>query len=104
MRRSSARDLAMRPPTGLTTPCPASITSPTPSPGAHPGTWSYARPGARFVKKTVTSTTRHTPLYGDEQGHPGDPLLPWEHAATGRNGDGLTEETAFRVPAASMGC
>jgi glyoxalase family protein len=63
--------------------------------------------GLRFVKKTVNFDdpgTYHL-YYGDEQGHPGTILtfFPWEHAAAGRNGDGLTEETAFRVPAASMG-
>ena len=63
--------------------------------------------GLRFVKKTVNFDdpgTYHL-YYGDEQGHPGTILtfFPWEHGAAGRNGDGLTEETAFRVPAASMG-
>jgi len=63
--------------------------------------------GLRFVKKTVNFDdpgTYHL-YYGDEQGHPGTILtfFPWEHAAAGRNGDGLTEETAFRVPAASVG-
>jgi glyoxalase family protein len=63
--------------------------------------------GLRFVKKTVNFDdpgTYHL-YYGDEQGRPGTILtfFPWEHAAPGRNGDGLTEETAFRVPAASMG-
>ena len=63
--------------------------------------------GLRLVKKTVNFDdpgTYHL-YYGDEQGTPGTILtfFPWEHAAAGRNGDGLTEETAFRVPADSMG-
>jgi len=63
--------------------------------------------GLRLVKKTVNFDdpgTYHL-YYGDEQGRPGTILtfFPWEHAAPGRNGDGLTEETAFRVPAGSMG-
>jgi glyoxalase family protein len=63
--------------------------------------------GLRLVKKTVNFDdpgTYHL-YYGDEQGAPGTILtfFPWEHAAPGRNGDGLTEETAFRVPAESMG-
>src|SRR4051812_3243396 len=63
--------------------------------------------GLRLVKKTVNFDdpgTYHL-YYGDEQGTPGTilTLFPWEHAAPGRNGDGLTEETAFRVPADSMG-
>src|ERR1700730_13651814 len=58
--------------------------------------------GLRLVKKTVNFDdpgTYHL-YYGDEQGKPGTILtfFPWEHAAPGRNGDGLTEETAFRVP------
>jgi glyoxalase family protein len=68
----------------------------------------YARIlGLRLVKKTVNFDdpgTYHL-YYGDEAGHPGTILtfFPWEHAAPGRNGAGLTQETAFRVPAASMG-
>jgi glyoxalase family protein len=63
--------------------------------------------GLRLVKKTVNFDdpgTYHL-YYGDEQGNPGTILtfFPWEHAAPGRNGDGLTEETAFRVPSESMG-
>jgi glyoxalase family protein len=63
--------------------------------------------GQRLVKKTVNFDdpgTYHL-YYGDEQGNPGTILtfFPWEHAAPGRNGDGLTEETAFRVPAESIG-
>src|SRR5207247_420541 len=43
--------------------------------------------------------------YGDEAGHPGSILtfFPWEHAAPGRGGLGLTQTTAFAVPAASIG-
>src|SRR5215203_3591006 len=63
--------------------------------------------GLRLVKKTVNFDdpgTYHL-YYGDEQGAPGTILtfFPWEHAAPGRNGHGLTEETAFRVPAESLG-
>ena len=63
--------------------------------------------GLRLVKKTVNFDdpgTYHL-YYGDEQGKPGTILtfFPWEHAAPGRNGDGLTEQTAFRVPAESIG-
>ena len=55
--------------------------------------------GLRFVKKTVNFDdpgTYHL-YYGDEQGHPGTILtfFPWEHAATGRNGDGLTEAVSY---------
>ena len=63
--------------------------------------------GMRLVKKTVNFNdpgTYHL-YYGDEQRKPGTVLtfFPWEHAAPGRNGDGQTEETAFRVPAESIG-
>ena len=63
--------------------------------------------GLRLVKKTVNFDdpgTYHL-YYGDEQGSPGTILtfFPWEHAAPGRNGVGQTEETAFRIPAESIG-
>jgi glyoxalase family protein len=63
--------------------------------------------GLRLVKKTVNfddPQTYHL-YYGDEQGHPGTILtfFPWEHATAGRNGVGQAEETAFRIPAASIG-
>ncbi len=63
--------------------------------------------GLRLVKKTVNFDdpgTYHL-YYGDEQGRPGTILtfFPWQHAAPGRNGSGLTEETAFRIPAESLG-
>ena len=63
--------------------------------------------GLRLVKKTVNFDdpgTYHL-YYGDEQGKPGTILtfFPWEHAGPGSKGDGLTEETAFRVPAESIG-
>jgi glyoxalase family protein len=63
--------------------------------------------GLRFVKKTVNFDdpgTYHF-YYGDEVGHPGTILtfFPWEHAGPGRAGVGLAHETAFRVPAASLG-
>jgi glyoxalase family protein len=63
--------------------------------------------GLRFVKKTVNFDdpgTYHF-YYGDEAGSPGTILtfFPWEHAAPGRGGVGLTQTTAFRVPANSIG-
>jgi glyoxalase family protein len=68
----------------------------------------YARTlGLRFVKKTVNFDdpgTYHF-YYGDEAGSPGTILtfFPWEHAGAGRSGVGLTQATAFRVPAGSIG-
>jgi glyoxalase family protein len=68
----------------------------------------YARVlGLRFVKKTVNFDdpgTYHL-YYGDRVGHPGTILtfFPWEHAAPGRGGVGQTQQTAFRVPANSIG-
>ena len=63
--------------------------------------------GLRFVKKTVNFDdpgTYHL-YYGDETGRPGTILtfFAWEHAAPGRAGVGFTQETAFCVPAASIG-
>jgi glyoxalase family protein len=63
--------------------------------------------GLRLVKKTVNFDdpgTYHL-YFGDEQGRPGTILtfFSWEHAAPGRNGIGLAEETAFRVPRESIG-
>jgi glyoxalase family protein len=63
--------------------------------------------GLRFVKKTVNFDdpgTYHF-YYGDETGRPGTILtfFPWEHVVPGRVGVGQTSETAFRVPAASLG-
>jgi glyoxalase family protein len=63
--------------------------------------------GLRFVKKTVNFDdpgTYHL-YYGDEVGHPGTILtfFPWEHAAPGRGGVGLAQQTAFRVPASALG-
>jgi len=63
--------------------------------------------GLRFVKKTVNFDdpgTYHF-YYGDEAGSPGTILtfFPWEHAAAGRGGVGQTQQTAFRVPARSIG-
>src|SRR5262245_18983765 len=63
--------------------------------------------GLRFVKKTVNFDdpgTYHF-YYGDEAGQPGTILtfFPWEHAAAGRSGVGQTQQTAFRVPASSLG-
>ena len=63
--------------------------------------------GLRFVKKTVNfddPSTYHL-YYGDQVGHPGTILtfFPWEHASSGRAGVGLTQQTAFRIPARSIG-
>ncbi|MBV8838082.1 MAG: ring-cleaving dioxygenase [Alphaproteobacteria bacterium] len=63
--------------------------------------------GLRLVKKTVNFDdpgTYHL-YYGDEGGTPGTILtfFPWAHAAPGRLGSGETQETAFRVPLASIG-
>lgn len=62
--------------------------------------------GLRFVKKTVNfdDPGSYHFYYGDEAGNPGTILtfFPWEHAAPGRGGVGLTQTTAFRVPAASL--
>jgi glyoxalase family protein len=63
--------------------------------------------GLRFVKKTVNFDdpgTYHL-YYGDENGNPGTILtfFPWEHAAPGRIGVGLAQQTMFRIPAASVG-
>ncbi|MBZ8135420.1 ring-cleaving dioxygenase [Afifella sp. IM 167] len=63
--------------------------------------------GMRLVKKTVNfddPTTYHL-YFGDETGQPGSILtfFPWEHAAAGRVGIGETQETAFRIPQASLG-
>jgi glyoxalase family protein len=63
--------------------------------------------GLRFVKKTVNFDdpgTYHL-YYGDEVGHPGTVLtfFPWEHAAPGRAGVGLAQQTMFRVPSGSIG-
>src|SRR5271154_6499732 len=62
--------------------------------------------GLRFVKKTVNFDdpgTYHF-YYGDRVGHPGTILtfFPWEHAASGRGGVGLTQQTAFRIPARNV--
>jgi glyoxalase family protein len=63
--------------------------------------------GLRLVKKTVNFDdpgTYHL-YYGDDVGHPGTILtfFPWEHAAPGRSGVGLAQQTAFRIPAGSIG-
>ena len=63
--------------------------------------------GLRFVKRTVNFDdpgTYHF-YFGDQAGTPGTILtfFPWEHAAPGRGGVGLTQTTAFRIPAASIG-
>ena len=63
--------------------------------------------GLRLVKKTVNFDdpgTYHF-YFGDGIGQPGSILtfFPWQHAARGRDGIGTTQETAFRVPEASIG-
>ncbi|MBO0750619.1 MAG: ring-cleaving dioxygenase [Bradyrhizobiaceae bacterium] len=63
--------------------------------------------GLRLVKKTVNFDdpgTYHF-YYGNETGEPGTILtfFPWEKASPGRAGVGLAQETALRVPAASLG-
>ncbi|GJE18090.1 ring-cleaving dioxygenase [Methylobacterium marchantiae] len=63
--------------------------------------------GLRLVKKTVNfdDPSTHHLYYGDEAGRPGTILtfFPIPHAARGRIGIGETQETAFRVPRASIG-
>jgi glyoxalase family protein len=63
--------------------------------------------GLRFVKKTVNfdDPSIYHFYYGDRVGHPGTILtfFPWEHAAPGRAGVGLTQQTIFRIPASSIG-
>jgi glyoxalase family protein len=63
--------------------------------------------GLRLIKRTVNFDdpgTYHL-YYGDETGSPGTVLtfFPWEHAVKGQVGTGETEQTAFRVPARSLG-
>lgn len=63
--------------------------------------------GLRLVKKTVNFDdpgTYHL-YYGDGSGTPGTILtfFPIAHAGPGRVGIGETQETAFRVPRASLG-
>ena len=63
--------------------------------------------GLRFVKKTVNFDdpgTYHL-YYGDRVGNPGTILtfFPWEHAAPGRGGVGLAQQTTFRIPQGSIG-
>jgi glyoxalase family protein len=63
--------------------------------------------GLRLIKKTVNfddPRTYHL-YYGDELGHPGTILtfFPWEHAAPGRGGTGLTHQTAFKIPLSALG-
>ena len=62
--------------------------------------------GLRFVKKTVNFDdpgTFHC-YYGDEVGHPGTILtfFTWEHAAPGRAGVGLTQQSSTTVPSPSV--
>jgi glyoxalase family protein len=61
--------------------------------------------GLRLVMRTVNfdDTGTYHFYYGDETGRPGTILtfFPWEHAGKGRVGE--TRQTAFRVPAHSLG-
>src|SRR5262249_51125778 len=63
--------------------------------------------GLRLVKRTVNFDDPETYhfYYGDETGRPGTILtfFPWELAEKGRMGVGETQQTAFRVPAHSLG-
>ncbi|WP_142846151.1 ring-cleaving dioxygenase [Telmatospirillum sp. J64-1] len=63
--------------------------------------------GLRLVKNTVNFDDPETYhfYFGDQRGSPGTILtfFPWEHAAPGRNGIGLAETTAFRIPLRSIG-
>ncbi|WP_338664572.1 ring-cleaving dioxygenase [Pararoseomonas sp. SCSIO 73927] len=63
--------------------------------------------GLRLVKKTVNfdDPGAYHFYYGDAAGSPGTILtfFPWENAAPGRAGAGELQETAFRVPQASIG-
>lgn len=63
--------------------------------------------GLRLVKKTVNfdDPSAYHFYYGDEAGSPGTILtfFPWEDAAPGRAGAGELQETAFRIPLASIG-
>src|ERR1700724_1291747 len=63
--------------------------------------------GLRVVKKTVNfdDPGPYHLYYGDRGGHPGTILtfFPWEHAAPGRGGVGLAQQTTFRVPASAIG-
>src|SRR5580704_8660819 len=63
--------------------------------------------GLRLVKKTVNfdDPGSYHFYYGDETGSPGSILtfFPWEQAAPGSLGVGETQETAFRIPEASIG-
>ena len=63
--------------------------------------------GLRLVKRTVNfddPSTYHL-YYGDKTGAPGSILtfFPWQDAAPGRLGVGEAQETAFRIPEASIG-
>jgi glyoxalase family protein len=63
--------------------------------------------GMRLVKRTVNFDDPETYhfYYGDETGRPGTILtfFPWEDADKGRVGVGQTRQTAFRIPARSLG-
>jgi len=63
--------------------------------------------GLRLVKKTVNfdDPGSYHLYYGDTAGAPGTIItfFPWDGAPPGRLGVGETQETAFRIPEASIG-
>ena len=62
--------------------------------------------GLRTVKQTVNfdDPGTHHLYYGDQAGTPGTAMtfFPWEHAARGGSGSGVTEATGFSVPPGSL--
>jgi glyoxalase family protein len=62
--------------------------------------------GLRTVKQTVNfdDPGTHHLYYGDRAGTPGTAMtfFPWEHAALGGHGSGVTEATGFSVPPGSL--
>ena len=62
--------------------------------------------GLRTVKQTVNfdDPGTHHLYYGDRAGTPGTAMtfFPWEHAARGGPGSGVTEATGFSVPPGSL--
>ena len=62
--------------------------------------------GLRTIKQTVNfdDPGTHHLYYGDQSGTPGTAMtfFPWEHAAQGAPGSGVTEATGFSVPPGSL--
>ncbi len=62
--------------------------------------------GLRTIKQTVNfdDPSTHHLYYGDRAGTPGTAMtfFPWEHAARGQPGSGITEATGFSVPSGSL--